>query len=124
VPFLTVPFQGDPTVFGSCHVYSDLTILAEDGLEVVQVFQGGVLDQEVVHNQVVLCQKYQITAMAASKYHGMTLEWNYVEGYVIISVPRFVEKALQEFTYPPPPGHNTHLINFMSWMVIQDKDTG
>jgi hypothetical protein len=40
----------------------------------------------------------------------MTLEWNYEEGHVTISMPGYVEKALQRFTHPSPsrPQHSPH----------------
>ena len=32
----------------------------------------------------------------------MALEWNYNEGYVDVSMPGYIEKALQCFTHPTP----------------------
>jgi Reverse transcriptase (RNA-dependent DNA polymerase) len=41
-----------------------------------------------------LRKNYEITVdMTASKFCGMTLEWNYEEGHVTISMPGYVEKA-------------------------------
>jgi Reverse transcriptase (RNA-dependent DNA polymerase) len=63
------------------------------------------------HLQATLRQHYTITVdMAASKFCGMTLDWNYEEGHVTISMPGYIEKALQRFTHPDPtrPQHSPH----------------
>jgi hypothetical protein len=46
--------------------------------------------------------------MADSKFCGMTQEWQYDKGHVSISMPGYIEKALQRFTHLPPsrPQHS------------------
>jgi hypothetical protein len=48
--------------------------------------------------------------MTASKFCGITLEWNYEDGHVTLSMPGYVEKALHRFTHPEPnrPQHAPH----------------
>jgi hypothetical protein len=40
----------------------------------------------------------------------MTLEWNYTDVHVTISMPGYIQKALQRFTHPIPtePKHSPH----------------
>jgi hypothetical protein len=50
---------------------------------------------DLTHLQDTLRQHYKITVdVQASKYCGMTLQWNYVEGHVTISMPGYIEKAI------------------------------
>lgn len=37
-----------------------------------------------------------------TKYLGLTLNWNYKQQYVDISMPGYIDKALQRFQVPPP----------------------
>jgi hypothetical protein len=63
------------------------------------------------HLQSTLCKNYEITVdMTASKFCGMTLDLKYEAGHVTISMPGYVEKALQRFTHPDPtrPQHSPH----------------
>ena len=63
------------------------------------------------HLADTLQQHYEITTdMEATKFCGITLEWNYDEGHVTLSMPGYVEKALQRFTHPTPtrPQHAPH----------------
>ena len=58
-----------------------------------------------------LCKWYTITVdMEATKFCGMTLAWDYSNGHCSISMPGYVEKALQRFTHPmpPKPQHSPH----------------
>jgi hypothetical protein len=67
--------------------------------------------EDLDHLQATLRQTYQITVdMEASKFCGMTLEWNYQEGHVTISMPGYIDKALQRFTHslPSKPQHSPH----------------
>jgi hypothetical protein len=68
--------------------------------------------EDLEHLQSTLRKNYEITVdMTASKFCGMTLDWNYDEGHVTISMPGYVEKALHRFTHPNPtkPQHAPHL---------------
>jgi hypothetical protein len=55
---------------------------------------------------------YEITTdwTGAKYYLGLTLEWDYDERTLAISMPGYVEKALQRFSHPPPtrPQHSPH----------------
>ena len=37
-----------------------------------------------------------------TQYCGLTLTWNYPKGYVDISMPAYVKKALKKFNHKPP----------------------
>jgi hypothetical protein len=52
-----------------------------------------------------------LTAYESYDLLGMTLDWNYEAGHVTISMPGYVEKALQRFTHPTPtrPQHSPQL---------------
>ena len=58
-----------------------------------------------------LCKWYGITVdMDTTKFCRMTLEWDYTNRHCTISMPCYVEKALQCFTHPAPPKpqHSLH----------------
>jgi hypothetical protein len=47
--------------------------------------------------------RYSLTNdWSGSSYLGLTLRWNYAAGYVDISMPSYVPKALAKFQHPPP----------------------
>ena len=55
--------------------------------------------------------KYTITIdWEGTKYVGLHLNWDYVNRTVDISMPNYIEKALQRFEHPPPksPQHSPH----------------
>ena len=53
------------------------------------------------HLIATLQQHYTITVdRQATKYCGMQLDWNYKEAHVTLSMPGYVEKALQRFAHP------------------------
>jgi hypothetical protein len=55
--------------------------------------------------------KYVLTKdLTGSSYLGLTLAWNYDDGYVDISMPQYVTKALAKFRHQPPrvPQHSPH----------------
>jgi hypothetical protein len=63
------------------------------------------------HLATTLKNFYAMTLdMAATKYCGVTLTWNYEEGHVTLSMPGYTEKALNQFTHPAPkkPQHAPH----------------
>ncbi|MGL5935811.1 MAG: reverse transcriptase domain-containing protein, partial [Cetobacterium sp.] len=67
--------------------------------------------QDFNHLAGTLRAHYGITTdMAATKFCGITLQWNYKEGHVTLSMPGYVEKALHRFTHPQPtrPQHSPH----------------
>ena len=50
----------------------------------------------------ILQQEYTITKdWSGTKYIGLTLEWNYKRGYVDLSMPGYIERALKRFAHPP-----------------------
>ena len=51
-----------------------------------------------------LNQNYECTLddEKAEKFVGITLNWNYEQGYVDASMPGYIEKAMQRFTHPIP----------------------
>jgi hypothetical protein len=47
---------------------------------------------------------YELTVdWSGSLYCGLTLDWHYDEGYVDVSMPGYVDRALKKFNHPPPP---------------------
>jgi hypothetical protein len=52
----------------------------------------------------------QKIGQAPASYLGLTLNWNYAAGYVDISMPSYVPKALSKFQHPAPisPQHAPH----------------
>jgi hypothetical protein len=55
------------------------------------------------HLSVTLQKNYTITTdMGATKFCGITLKWDYVARHVTLSMPGYVEAALQRFTHPTP----------------------
>jgi hypothetical protein len=88
-----------PTVF--CLVVDDFGIkyLTEDDAQ---------------HLQSCLESKYKITTdYEGTSFLGMTLKWDYVNRTVDISMPGYVERALQRFGHhkPPKPEHSPHAWN-------------
>ncbi|MGL5935528.1 MAG: reverse transcriptase domain-containing protein, partial [Cetobacterium sp.] len=50
-----------------------------------------------------LKQYYPVTTdMEATKFVGITLEWDYANRHVTLSMPDYVKKALQRFVHPDP----------------------
>ena len=47
--------------------------------------------------------QYSVTVdMTGSKYLGLTLEWNYTDGTVFISMPGYIKTTLHKFQHPLP----------------------
>jgi Reverse transcriptase (RNA-dependent DNA polymerase) len=68
-------------------------------------------DDNLQHLEATLRKYYTITVdKHATKFCGMTLDWNYQAGHVTLSMPGYVEKALQRFTHQAPakPQHAPH----------------
>jgi hypothetical protein len=66
---------------------------------------------ELNHLLQALETKYSITKdLSGSSYLGLTLDWHYTDGYVDISMPQYVTKALAKFRHVPPktPQHSPH----------------
>ena len=40
--------------------------------------------------------------LTGNSYLGLTIDWNYAQGYVDISMPNYVRKALHDFQHPAP----------------------
>ena len=63
------------------------------------------------HLLAALRTKYEITVDWTGKlYCGLHLEWNYAEGYVDVSMPGYVHRALIRYGHKPPakPQHAPH----------------
>lgn len=51
-----------------------------------------------------LIKYYKIsTDFSGKNYCGLTITWNYDNGYVDVSMPDYIEKALTKFQHSPPP---------------------
>jgi hypothetical protein len=71
-------------------------------------------DDDAQHLQSCLESKYKITTdYEGTSFLGMTLKWDYVNRTVDISMPGYVERALQRFGHhkPPKPEHSPHAWN-------------
>ena len=63
------------------------------------------------HLVSVLKEHYGIdTDWEGTRYVGLTIDWDYVERKVHLSMPGYIEKALLRFAHPPPnkPQHQPH----------------
>lgn len=59
-------------------------------------------DSDKQHLIETLKKKYDITIdETGSNFCGLTLEWNYVHGYVDLSMPNFVRKTLKKLNFIP-----------------------
>lgn len=59
----------------------------------------------------IIKKDYKLTVdWTGSKYIGLTLDWDYDGGKVHVSMPGYVEKALERFQHPKPekPQHQPH----------------
>jgi hypothetical protein len=66
---------------------------------------------DFAHLAKTLSTYYGITTdIGATKFCGITLQWDYTQGHVTLSMPGYIEKALQRFTHPTPkrPQHSPH----------------
>jgi len=66
---------------------------------------------DVQHLLAALRERYQITEdWSASRYCGLSLAWDYANRTVDISMPGYIERALQRFRHPTParPEHSPH----------------
>jgi hypothetical protein len=67
--------------------------------------------EEAKHLQQILGEKYTITTdWEGETFLGMKLKWDYEARTVDISMPGYIEKALQRFQHKPPrrPEHSPH----------------
>ena len=68
-----------------------------------------VVGQHLNHLINALRVQYKIAVgLTGNSYLGVTINWNYAQGYVNISMPDYVRKALHEFQHPAPR-QPTHL---------------
>jgi hypothetical protein len=66
---------------------------------------------DVQHLIDLLKQYYELTTdWTGTKYLGMTLRWDYKHRTVDLSMPGYIERALQRFNHPTPdrPQHSPH----------------
>jgi hypothetical protein len=64
-----------------------------------------------LHLQNTIAEHYKCTTDWEGKlYCGLTIDWDYENGTVDISIPGYIEKALQRFQHPKPkkPQHSPH----------------
>ena len=60
-------------------------------------------EQDLQHLIATLKKYYDISIdKNGTNYCGLTLQWNYKNGYVDISMPGYVPKVLDQFNHPPP----------------------
>jgi hypothetical protein len=58
---------------------------------------------DALHLVAALHKDYKIaTGWDGSLYCGLTLDWHYADGYVDISMPGYVTRALSKFQHPAP----------------------
>ena len=66
---------------------------------------------DVEHLTELLNQHYELTLdWTGTKYLGFTLEWDYINATVDLSMPGYIERALDRFGHPAPnrPQHSPH----------------
>jgi hypothetical protein len=59
----------------------------------------------------VINQEYKCSQdWSGTRYIGLTLKWDYTKRFVDVSMPGYIERALQRFVHPPPskPEHAPH----------------
>jgi hypothetical protein len=64
--------------------------------------------QQLMHTLKTL---YRVSEdWAGERYIGLTLKWDYIKRTVDLSMPGYVERALQRFEHPAPrqPEHTPH----------------
>ena len=62
--------------------------------------------QHLDHLIHALQEEYEITIDMKGEYMlGMQLDWNYQQGQVDISMPKYINKALAKFKHPKPHKH-------------------
>ena len=67
--------------------------------------------EHVGHLISVLTLNYEIdTDWDGTRYIGLTLNWDYIDQRVHLSMPGYIAKALIRFAHPPPnkPQHQPH----------------
>ena len=70
-----------------------------------------VAKQRLEHLINTLLDQYKIMVdLTVNSYLGLTIDWNYAQGYVDISMPDYVRKALQKFQHPALK-RPTHLLS-------------
>jgi hypothetical protein len=96
----TIPTGHTPGLFKHASNSITFTLVVDD-------FLIKYTDKKYLHHLTdTLKQNYELTMdTKAEKYCGMTINWNYEAGYVDISMPGYVNKALQRFTHPMPKKH-------------------
>ena len=68
-------------------------------------------DDDVTHLLTTLKQHYVVSIDWEGKHFcGLTMNWNYEQGYVDISIPGYVEKVLHKYQHSPPikPEYSPH----------------
>ena len=60
-------------------------------------------EEDLQHLIATLKKNYDISIDKSGKnYCGLSFEWHYDEGYVDVSMPQYVQKALNKFLHKPP----------------------
>jgi len=64
-----------------------------------------------MHLLTALREQYQVTEdWEATRYCGLSLRWDYAQRTVDLSMPGYIDRALQRFRHPTPtrPEHSPH----------------
>ena len=67
--------------------------------------------EDADHLMIALCSAYETTIdPSGTNFCGLTLQWNYTKGYMDISMPNYVQKALTKLNHIPSstPQHAPH----------------
>ncbi len=67
--------------------------------------------EDIQHFQDSLKDYFQFHMDWTGKnYIGLSLDWNYKDGYVDISMPNYIEKIIERLGHPPPtsPQYSPH----------------
>ena len=56
-------------------------------------------------------------------YCRLTLDWNYAEGYVDVSMPGYIVRALQNFNTENQQGFSTHHISGTNPLMVNESNT-
>jgi hypothetical protein len=104
-PFGYVPCPVTPGLWR--HLHSDLMFtLVVDDFGIRYTNKKDVDDLIAVINQEYKCSQ----DWSGTRYIGLTLKWDYTKRFVDVSMPGYIERALQRFVHPPPskPEHAPH----------------
>ena len=86
-------------------------------------------EEHAEHLQLAISKNYKVTINKKGEFHcGVTIKWNYEQGYVDISMPEYVKNMLHKFQHRAPakpqqaPYHFTSTIFGQSTQLIPPID--